>query len=605
MKIVKTILVVILALILVLIAAAVIFIKTFDVNRFKPQIISQAKSVLNRQVDFEKADLGISLTEGVSLKIKNLAVGENPVFKKGDFLNVKNISLTVDALAYLFQKRISIPGISIDSPHTTIIRQKDGGLNVQSLAAPQQAPVSTLAPPVLPLVLVSSLKVNQGVVNYIDRSFDPALTLEISDINASADKISLSEPFPFVVEAAVLSSQKNIRIEGKAQVDLKTSEVTLSELKGASDLSSILLKKIPDSFPMTKGAVLPEILKGKADMRAEKITVGPKGLVSMAADVSVTDGALKFKELALPVEKVAMKAKVTPTKIIVDHASAVIGEGQLNGTGTIEDYLSTQSFNGNAGAKDIKVQDLIAQDKAPVKIEGIASGQIKLKGQGFSPQALNASLTGEGTIFLKQAKLKGINVLRTVLDKISLIPGLGEKMQAGLPQRYQKKLTGTDTALSDMELPVVIENGRILIKDAALGADEFTFKGQMEAGFDGAYSMEGSFLIPQELSGAMVKAVPQLQYLLNENKEIFIPLKISGEAGEMKFTVDAEYIGKKLLMNQARQQLLKVIDKAVGAKEPQAASAPDATGVNTAPEGSGKPSAEDVVGGLLGTIFKR
>jgi hypothetical protein len=111
----------------------------------------------------------------------------------------------------------------------------------------------------------------------------------------------------------------------------------------------------------------------------------------------------------------------------------------------------------------------------------------------------------------------------------------------------------------------------------------------------------------------MVSAVDQLQYLLNDEKQIYIPLKISGKAGAPKFNVDAEYLAKKLLENQAKQQIFKAIDRALGGSKEQPASqgqnATQSTSA-TAPEGSTqdgsskKSSTEETIGSILGTIFK-
>jgi len=606
MKILKILLVSFVSLILVLVLAAVIFVKTFDVNRFKPQIKSLASSALKRRVDFARANLGISLRQGISLKITNLVIGENPAFQKGDFLTVKDISLGVDLLGYILRKKIGISSILIDSPRVTIIRQKDGSLNVASLgkAAEEekdsQKSGQVLAPLALPAIFISSLKGGNGSMTFIDHSFEPALTLEISDLNFSVSKISLSEPFPFIVEAAVLSAKKNIRLEGKAQIDLKTTEVTIFELRGATELSEMLLEKIPVAFPMTKGAVLPASLKGKVEVVLKRMTLGPKGLTALTADGSLTNGELQFKEIASPIKDIGMNAKIREDKIILEEISAAIGAGRINGSGLIEDYLARQDFSMSADIENLKIEELIAQDKSPVKAEGVASGKIRFKGQGFSPQALTSALSGGADITVRKAKLKNINVLRTVLDKISVIPGLAQKIEANLSERFKQKLTQKDTLLSDIKLPITLENGRLVVKDTLLGADEFLFKGSGDAGFDGAYSLEGSFLIPQELSVAMVAQVSELQYLLNEDRQIFIPLKISGKAGQLKLNVDAEYIAQRLLVNQAKQQLFKALDKALGTKEP------DATKQNALPADSGKKSTvEEAVGSILGDIFKK
>jgi hypothetical protein len=176
-------------------------------------------------------------------------------------------------------------------------------------------------------------------------------------------------------------------------------------------------------------------------------------------------------------------------------------------------------------------------------------------------------VSGNGSLLIKEIKFKELNILRMVLDKIAAIPGLSEKIEQNLSQRYKQKLEQKDTVLRDINLPFTVMNSRLVIKDALLSADEFIFKGKSQIGFDTSFSLEGSFLIPQELSFAMASAVPELEYLFNEDKQIYIPLRIAGRASELQFSVDTEYIAKKLLLDQAKKQIFKAIDKALGKQE--------------------------------------
>jgi hypothetical protein len=486
MKILKTILISLIVLIIILILAAVIFVKTFDVNRFKPQIIAQANKALNRKVDFERAKLGISLRYGISLKIANLSIAEDPAFGEGEFLTVKEVSCGLNLFDYIFRKEVNVPGILIDSARITVIRKKDNTFNVQGITQSAKALNKTSVPAAvktiaLPALLINSLKGINSRVLYIDESFEPQLRLEITDLNFLITQISLTQAFPFVAEAAVLSTQKNIKVEG-----------------------------------------------------------------------------------------------------------------QIN--------LADQDYNFTAGAKDLNIQELIAQDKSPVKAEGIVSGKLRLKGKGFSPQALTSSLSGDANILAVKLKLKNINVLRTVLDKISIIPGLTEKFEAGLPERFKQKLTDKDTLLSDIKLPVLIANGQCILNDVTFGADEFTFKGKGQVGFDATFLLEGAFLIPQDLSEAMVASVDKLQYLLNDSKQIYIPLKVSGKGADFKFSVDAEYIAKKLIQEEAQKQIFKFLDKTFGKEETEQPAPQNATAPSTPTEEQS--STQDSIKELLEGIFR-
>jgi len=415
--------------------------------------------------------------------------------------------------------------------------------------------------------------------------------------------ISLTNPFPFIVEASVLSSNKNVKLEGKAQIDIKTGEMTIFDLKATTELSDIDLKKIPAVFPPAKDFIFPESINGKADILLKTLTAGSKGLSVLIADASLTNGGLNFKEMALPIKDVTAHMDITEKKITLDGTSFAIGEGIINVSGLLEDYLAKQEYSFDADVQNLRIQDLLLKEKFPAKVEGVASGKVNLKGRGFGPEALKSSLSGTADLSVRQAKLKDINVLRTVLEKISFIPGLAQKVEAGLPERYKQKLTQADTVMSDFHLPVALENGRIVVKDLVLGADEFIFQGSAEVGLDSAYTLEGSFLIPQELSAGMVAQVPELQYLLNNEKQVYFPLKISGKAGGLQFNVDAEYIAKRLLVNQAEQQLMKVIDRAIGNKE----ETPNAAGPDAPPtDAEKKPKVLDErIGSIIDTIFKK
>lgn len=603
MKILKIVFISIIALVIVLSIGAVIFIKTFDVNRFKPQIISQADKILNRRLDFQKAKLGISLRQGISLKINNLTISDDPAFGKDNFLLVKEVSLGVDLLKLIFQAKINISDIVIDSPRVVIIRNKDGSINAQSIAQTSQIenkesmPVKPSAALAMPALLISSLEVKNGRVTYIDNLFEPPVHLEVSDLSISLTKFSLSESFPFLIEANILSSQNNIKIAGKAQIDLKRNEASISELKATSDLSKLLMEKFPTAFPMLKGVILPVSLKGAVDITVQKITAGLKGLSPFKVDASLTNGQIQLKELVVPVKDIVMSAKITDKDITISNVSASIGRGTIKGQAFIGDYLAKQSYTVDGAADNLDLQELLPQDKMPVKTEGIAAAKLRIKGEGFSLEAVKTSLSGTIAISIEKAKLKDINVLHMVLDKITIIPGLSNMIVGNLPDKFQGKLDQKDTQLKDIKLPVRIENGRFIIDDATLEADEFIFNGKGYAGFDAMYSLEGSFLIPPEFSLAMVNSVAQLQYLLNSDKQIYIPLKISGNAATMQFTVDAGYIAKKMLIEQGTQQLFKVIEKALGAKT-GSQSAEEASS-DSGRQGSGKINVKDILQGIF------
>lgn len=590
-------------MIFILAAGVIIFVKTMNINKFKPQIISQASAMLNRRVDFEKVRLDISLKQGIILNLSNLVIADDPSFRTEDFLSVKNISLGIDVVGYLLRRTISIPSVVIDTPRAAIIRRKNGVFNVQSFTAPSDegtgapyAAAQTSAEGAgLPLFRISSLNISDGSLAYTDYSFEPPVTIEISGAAVSAKDISSAGAFPFIIEGSVLSSQKNIRLQGKAQIEPAAHGITISELIGVTDLADILPADIAAACAMTNAAAIPAGMKGKVQVTVDELIAGPGGLLALKAAVSLSDAAFQFKAPVLSLADVQAAVRITQSDITLDTFRAAVGEGTISASGAVADYSAAQRFTLEVNAENLKIQDILAPDAAPVKAEGVVGAQIRCTGAGFAPKALSSSLTGEGKISAAQVTFKDINVLRMALDRITVIPGLTEKIAAALPEAYRQKLSRADTSVSEVLFPLTVAHGRVVIKDAMVSADDFQFKGDAQAGFDGTFALEGVFLIAPEFSAQMVSSVSQLQYLLNEQNQIFLPLKVSGTSAEMKFSVDAEYIAKKLLVNQGAAQLLKVIDKAIGGESPGA-------GEDT---GAAPPSAAEAAGGILDSILSR
>lgn len=606
MKLAKIIIFSLAALVVLAIVAAVIIVNTVDVNKFKPQIIAQANSALNgRFLDFKRARLGLSPIRGVSVRIEGVTVTEDPAFGPGNFLSIDSASLGVNVLGYLVRRQISISSISIDSLRMTVIRQKDGTINAQTIAkttAPASGQQRAAPAAAMPALLISSLKVNNSSVKFIDNSFSPPLSLDVADIDIAVSAFSLTSPFSFRVDAAVLSKEQNIAVSGKAQLDLASNSVTISGLSASTDLSRLLLASVPSALPMLKGAPLPVQLQGKAEVGVDSLTAGASGLGAISANASISGGMVKMKEMAVPLTDIGLKARIAGKDATVEKFSAIAGGGSVTVSGSIRDYLAAQQFSLLAEAKRLDLKEVIAQEKLPAQMEGIADVVLKLSGAGFTPDSLKQNLSGQADISLEKAKLTDINLLRLVLDRIAVIPGLSERVQAGLPERFKQKLSRKDTVLSDVQIPAVIENGRMVVKEMTLGAEEFTFIGGGSFGIDSTFVLEGSFLIPQDLSAAMVTQVSELSYLLNGENQIFIPLKLVGSAGQrLNVVVDAEYIAKRLLVEQGKKQLFKSLEKALG-------GGAGGQGTDSSQEGSGnqtsKDPAEDTVGGLLQDIFK-
>ncbi len=597
MKILKIIFISFFVLLLIAGTALFIFIKTFDVQRFKPQIIKAMNQALGRQAGFKDIRLQLSLTQGMSLGLKQFTIKDNPFFSAGELLKVDDISIGIDVLGYFSKKQITVSHIQIEKPQLTIVRSKDGQINVStpslsfpnaSVGNPDKAMtrppkrITALAgssgpcltyspqPPLnLPEIIIHFIDVHNATITYIDKSFDPQMTLDIPKLDVKIRDFSLKDPFSFNAEGSLFSADKNFQMDGTGILNLENQGIQFKNITIRSDLSLLSFAQLQSSVSALKGLEMPQQLSGKLSATIDHLELGAKGLGPLLVQGELSRGNLKFKQLVRPIETIEGKFQVTESKISLSELSAKCGKGSLSATGSLEDYLGKQNFISNMKLDALDLSEILEQKdqlvvsavEPSVKIEGILQGNFEAKGQGFTAESLRQFLSGGGSLEVKNGRLKDINILKLVLSKISMLPGLAEKMEETLPQQYKDKLTQKDTILNKAALTTNLQNSTMVIQPVEIEADGFLFSANGTVDLDQSYSLDGSFFIARDLSASMASVVPELQYLFDDQQRIFIPLKISGKSSQFKIFLDMEYLGKRILMNKGKSELEKVLNK--------------------------------------------
>jgi len=588
--------------------AIAIFLKTFKIEHYKPQIIAAAKNALGREVEIQDIALSFSLQKGIGANVKQVTIAEDPQIQKGNFLTVGNIFVGVDFWPLLTQRKISVSGVQVSSLNINIIRQKDGSLNVQKIAKKDQASSSgspAQAGPAkaaaLPLFFVDNISLSDGKINYIDKTFEPAVTIEVADLGAMVKELSLDAPFPFEAEGALLGAKKNFAVKGQAKIDKDNMSVRLTNVDAQADFSALTLEALLKALPMLKSAGITEGPKGKIQINISELVVGVKGLVALNLDGGLSNGGIGLKQLASPISDMQAKLQMDQKDLQIKDLSLVLANGKIAGKVLVNDYLGKQGFGANLNISNLDLAKIIDQSKQPIKLEGLLSGKSTLKGEGFAPDKAAETLSADGEFGIKDGKVTDINVLRTVLDKISMLPGLVVKIEAALPERYKQKLTQKDTLITKADALVKVGQKVIHITKADIEAEGFIFEGAGQADFNQQFSMDGKFYIPEDLSASMISIVKELQYLLDEQKRILIPVQASGKGSSVNFSVDLEYLGKKFFQSKGKEELEKALDKLFKKEEKPTEGSSQQTQEQPVQEGQQQ---KQESGSILDAIFK-
>ena len=323
MKIFKTIVIIGLALIMLGSVGLFILIKTFDAGRFKDQLTSQLSAQLNRKVEMEKLNLSFSLFQGFFLAVEKFQVADDAKFSNGPLLSVGEIRLDVNILTFLTERKVVVSHITVISPEINLVRNADGIVNIQALgpkekitspveekrdpsaAAPapsgKKAPADKKEIPNLPQLLIRAIRLENGKLTFVDKVEEPSITITIDGIALHVVDLSSTSPFKFTLGSSVLSQNQNLEIKGQGQLDLKTQQVRLDDVKINFDLSAITMSELEKAAPSLKPSELGLTIKGKMDTVVSQMVAGPEGLLLLAATGKISNAKIDAPKVPLSV----------------------------------------------------------------------------------------------------------------------------------------------------------------------------------------------------------------------------------------------------------------------------------------------------------------
>ena len=622
MKIFKIVVFIVFVLLVILFVAVFIIINTIDIKKYKPQIVQQASSALGRDVQIADLDLAFSLRQGIALNIRGLSIADNPAFSSEQMLAIEHVGLDVDILAYLTQHKIVITRAYVQSPQINVIRNSAGQLNVQELGQPNLAAASpgskpatagtpapepatnTQKPMNIPDVVVRSVIVEKATIHYRDQLFQPEVRLDVSDIDLRVTDFSLSRMFKFALQMNVLSDKRNLQIEGSGQLSLPEAKFESPDIKVSFDFSGVSPAKVNQSLPMVKGFLKEgSTIKGKGQCTVHQLVAGAQGLEKLVAEVQLTNGQVSLSQLPKDVENINVNLDTTEQDLLIKQMSLQFAGGSVGAQGQVLDYLKTQRFDGIVAVQKIPIAELVPADKQAIKVQGTLNGKYSIKGAGFAPNVVLKTLAGEGTMEVNDGEIIDMNILRMALDKISMIPQLVDRVTAALPPQYKEILERKNTVIKIAKTDTKIADGLITIREAMLETDGFLVSADGTVGLDQSVNLKASLFIAKDLSASMTAAVEELKYLLEDDGRIRIPLKsYSGGLADFKIFPDLEYLGKRILKNKGKEEIQRLLGKAMGTKEgtsgqEQNSGQPNSSGQPVRPE-------QEIIGNILDAIFK-
>ena len=416
-KFFKWILFILLILFVLSFAGVIIFVKTFDANRYKPQVISTASKVLGRTVSVDNITIDLSMKNGIILKVDGVSISDDPRFSKNDFFKLDSLKLVVDVVDLIFKRKVIIVEILLKYPEIFLIRDSSGRINAQAITSGSTGSTSFMEQKksqdvlLLPDIFVRLLKVEGAKIFFKDNMADLSAQYSMEDIDLIVKDFVVPtnglKDLDLNVDVSI-GSVKTARLivpaAAKAAFNVTGNDLTVKSLKvilgkGTIDIEGqmrdYMLTRSLDFSICGKGLELNDILEQtKAQVKISGVIAWDMRISGIAGDFNSikANGVMEMKPvilkgvniLTMVLNKIPVFSKIAVDFISVrdsDLASRLKDEDTRLRSITAEFDFASQMINISPVA--VESDDFIFNTKTQVDLAGNYSmdGDLKLSAQ--------------------------------------------------------------------------------------------------------------------------------------------------------------------------------------------------------------------------------
>jgi uncharacterized protein involved in outer membrane biogenesis len=336
----RTLVLAVLAVIVLVAAAAAIFLGNLD--RFRPRIQAEMQQKLDRPVTI--GHLSLKLLP-LRISVEGLTIGESPAFSQSTPFASADVVFLSLGLMSLLRGSPEVKTVVLDKPHIELIKNAAGVWNFSSLGKSGGSSESRFS--------LASLKINDGQVGYNDQTKDDGrsvydhIDLNLSDFApAKQFGLELGVHFPG-------AGRQTLEFKGKAGPLAVATENTLPALAGHLSIEQVSLGGINKFAPGTIQSGTDSVISGEAD-------------IDSLADVLSCKGNLKLENTVLHGAK--MDYPITATynveddvkqKKMVIHSSIVqLGPTTFMASGSVDTAATPAALNVQVKTENSSVTEL-------------------------------------------------------------------------------------------------------------------------------------------------------------------------------------------------------------------------------------------------------
>ncbi|HTS58677.1 MAG TPA: AsmA family protein [Terriglobales bacterium] len=318
-----------------------------NVNRFRPQVQSEASSALGRQVTV--GNLSLSLLSG-SVGADNIAIADDPAFSKSPFVTAKSLKVGVEVMPLLFSK-FNVTYITLEEPQITLLKAANGKWNFSSIggASAKKEPEPKSGGSAPPAFSVAKLNIDHGKLS-VGKVNSSAKPVVYDNVNITVSNFSFNSEFPFQLTAQ-LPRGGDANISGKAG-PINPEDASKTPFQTSVKINNLSIGAIGLVDPASG-------ISGQANFDG---TLNSNGSQAKAVGL-FTGRQLKFSPKGTPGPKVVTIKHTVDVDLdkemgTIKQADIAVGSAQAHLTGTFQAQGDTQVVNLKLNAPNMPVDEL-------------------------------------------------------------------------------------------------------------------------------------------------------------------------------------------------------------------------------------------------------
>jgi uncharacterized protein involved in outer membrane biogenesis len=223
-------------------------------------------------------------------------------------------------------------------------------------------------------------------------------------------------------------------------------------------------------------------------------------------------------------------------------------------------------FNAGLNLHGIDVQQaLISQkSKAADTVRGQLTGQVRVAGRGDTFDKIKPTLSGNGQMAVANGKLIGVNIAAQAMRKVQGVPGIDTLITPTIVARHPALFNSPDTDLRELGLTFTIQGPRITSHDIKAATPDYSALADGWFDLEKNIDMKAHLLLSQELSRELMSEKKNVVYLANEQRQVDIPVRISGQLPKPSVQPDIQFLAQRAAGHLVQKQAGKLLDKYLG-----------------------------------------